>query len=46
MARYKLAGKAKKSTGRPTAAVPCVIVILGVFALIMLLFYFVLKSGG
>ena len=45
MAKYKLAGKSKKA-GRPAAAAaPCLIIILGVFVAIMLLFYFGMKSG-
>ncbi len=44
MAKYRLAGKKKKVGRSGAAAIPCVIIVLGIFVLIMLLFYFVLKS--
>ena len=46
MAKYRLAGRAKKRDGRPAAAVPCVVLILSIFLVIMFLFYFLLRSGS
>ena len=47
MAKYRIAGKGRKPAKRPAAAaLPCVIIIFGIFAVIMALFYFVLKSGS
>jgi hypothetical protein len=46
MAKYKLAGKKAKHTAKPAAAVPCVILLIGGFALIMLFLYFVMKNSG
>jgi hypothetical protein len=45
MAKYRPAGKAKKPTRSAAAAVPCIIIVLGIGAIILILFYFVLKSG-
>ena len=45
MAKYKLAGKSKKPVRSAAAAVPCIVIVLAIGAAIMILFYFVLKSG-
>ncbi len=45
MARYKPAGKAKKPARSALAALPCLIIVLGIGVVVLLLFYFVLKSG-
>ena len=44
MSKFKLAGKKKKAGRSGAAAVPCVIIVIGIFVAIMLLFYFALKG--
>ncbi|HWR51145.1 MAG TPA: hypothetical protein VN428_08560 [Bryobacteraceae bacterium] len=45
MAKVKLAkGKSKKSKANWSKSVPCLIVILAIFGLLMLLFYSILSS--
>jgi hypothetical protein len=45
MAKYKPAGKTKKPARSAAAAIPCIVIVLGIGAIILVLFYFVLKSG-
>ncbi len=47
MAKFKPAGKKKKTSDRSFAGgIPCLILLILGFALISLLFYAVLKSGA
>ncbi len=46
MAKFKPAGKKAKQSAKPAAAVPCVILLIVGFALVMLFLYFVMKYSG
>jgi hypothetical protein len=46
MAKFKAAGSRKKATASNARAIPCVIVIAGIFVVVLLLFYALLKSGS
>jgi hypothetical protein len=46
MAKYKAArGNKDRSKSSPRSAVPCLVLIVSVMALVILLFYLVLQSG-
>jgi len=45
MAKFKAAGSRKKATASNVRAIPCLIVILLILAVVSLLFYEILKSG-
>jgi hypothetical protein len=47
MAKFKAAGSRKKPAATSNArAIPCLIVIVGVLAVVSLLFYEILKAGN
>lgn len=47
MGKFKPAKKTKKSKSKfPTGAIPCVILLISGIALLTLLFYSILTSGG